>query len=85
MCFIWTGAKDRDGYGFFKLRGKQWRVARLVLELCGVEIPPGWNASPICLNHSCVRPSHLMPLPTSEIAKHRHDYTGEFAGKRKKK
>jgi len=59
-CWPWTGARDRDGYGVFKLRMVQHRAHRIVCaEVHGA--PPAGRDKAIhsCDNPSCCNPRHL--------------------------
>ena len=40
-CWEWQGARDRDGYGQFKLDGKQTKAHRTAYRLAGGRIPDG--------------------------------------------
>lgn len=59
-CWIWTGAKYRNGYGMLGMAGnKKVRAHRLAYELFIGPIPPGMFIDHICHTRACVNPSHL--------------------------
>jgi len=58
-CWVWTGAKDGDGYGVFNYGRKTYRAPRVALELDGRPVPDGTMAFHHCDNPACVRPTHL--------------------------
>lgn len=76
-CWLWTGAKYKDGYGAFAvIIDGQWRTRRahrLAFEDSGQKIPDGLVLDHICHNadecvggndcvhRRCVNPSHLEP------------------------
>jgi hypothetical protein len=72
-CWIWTGSKKEDGYGFFCYQGRTTRAHRVALILSGVDVPEydggsgkGIVVDHICKNVSCVRPSHLRLVEQKE-------------------
>lgn len=58
-CWLWTTSTFRNGYGQFKLDGKNRRANRVAYELWRGEIPDGLVVRHKCLNKSCVNPDHL--------------------------
>ena len=62
-CWIWTGAKNDDGYGAFTpiIPRPQLRAHRYAYELTIGPIPSGLTLDHLCFVRHCVRPSHLEP------------------------
>lgn len=66
-CWIWTGAKFRNGYSAFRMQGKTRHAHRVAWELAYGPIVghvPGDNEREVvvmhkCDNPTCVRPDHL--------------------------
>lgn len=65
-CWIWTGSKDRHGYGQIRLMqpdGRLMYAHRFAYESMVVEIPEGLVLDHLCRTPACVNPDHLDPVP----------------------
>lgn len=68
-CWVWTGAKDQDGYGLIKIAGKMERLPRFIFKALNGEIPKGHLICHRCDNPPCFRPSHLFAATAAENQK----------------
>lgn len=64
-CWLWTGAKDREGYGRFDTEETCLAHRFSYLRFVG-PIPEGYCIDHICRNTTCVNPQHLRPLTAAE-------------------
>lgn len=73
-CLIYTGAKNKAGYGYIKFRQRTYLVHRYIgLTRVGIEYTFGNKKYPsdqvvihICNNPSCVNPNHLKVTTQAE-------------------
>ena len=59
-CLLWTGQKDKRGYGFLRLEGRLQRAHRLMYAIHHGPIPPGQVVRHRCDTPSCIAPAHLV-------------------------
>lgn len=88
-CWLWTGPKDKNGYGLTRVDGVTARVPRVAYKQYFGEIPMGLHVLHTCDQPSCIRPEHLR-LGTHKqnmadmVAKGRaHRPLGELNGRAK--
>lgn len=65
-CWLWLRARDYDGYGNYKLHGKQARSHRVAYEIAHGSIPQGMVVMHTCDNPSCCNPAHLRVGTTAD-------------------
>lgn len=69
-CWVWTAAKDREGYGRFGVANNGVLAHRAGYEMMVGPIPDGLQIDHLCRNTSCVNPRHLEPV-TPKVNVHR--------------
>lgn len=65
-CWIWTGYKQKSGYGQITVNRKSYKAHRLVYSLLVGEIPDGKQLDHLCRVRNCVNPDHLEPVTQAE-------------------
>jgi hypothetical protein len=83
-CWVYTGWKDKDGYGRYTIelsrasngerRRKHIYAHRLAWRLAGRELPRGLVLDHLCMTRDCVRPSHLEAVTQIENTRRRDEY-----------
>lgn len=58
-CWLWKGAKIRDGYGSLRVDGRSALAHRVAWELFRGPIPDGLTLDHLCRVRHCVNPDHL--------------------------
>ena len=65
-CWLWTGAKYRDGYGEFNHKGRPTAAHRWAYEHFYGAIPQGLHIDHLCRVRGCVNPWHLEAVTQAE-------------------
>jgi hypothetical protein len=65
-CWMWRGARNRDGYGNVKVAGATVGAHRVAYLLAYGHLEPGRELHHICGNRACVRPDHLQEVTDRE-------------------
>lgn len=68
-CWLWTGCKNKDGYGKIRFNGKTELAHRVAWELANGPLAEGLTIDhvwPKCQNRSCVNLAHLEPVTNKE-------------------
>lgn len=67
-CWLWTGAKYKEGYGQFRISSRDGRglAHRFAYTISIGEIPAGLHIDHLCRVRACVNPYHLEPVTQQE-------------------
>lgn len=77
-CWLWTGAKMKNGYGVFN-RGSGAGTAlahRFSYELLMGAVPEGAQLDHLCRVRNCVNPDHLEPVTQAENMRRGFGFVG---------
>ena len=67
-CWIWTGSRNRDGYGMFRNQ----LAHRIVYITENGDYPPGTVTDHLCRVRHCVNPQHLEAVSRGENVRRGH-------------
>lgn len=81
-CWIWTRAKNKDGYGYLFYEGKMQRVTRLSYALFNGNISDNKLVLHKCDNPSCINPEHLFLGTHADNANDRNSKGRQAKGER---
>lgn len=65
-CWTWIGARNSQGYGYYKIRGRFYSAHRVAHEAFNTWIPEGMQIDHLCRNPPCVNPAHLEVVTPAE-------------------
>lgn len=65
-CWLWTGAKNRNGYGTVRVKGRRLLMHRIMYQRWVGDIPKGLVLDHKCRNRLCCNPNHLEAVTVKE-------------------
>jgi hypothetical protein len=65
-CLVWTGAKNRQGYGVIRLRDGHTALVHRVMYSLEIGDLNGSHLDHLCRNEACCNPVHLEPVSIAE-------------------
>ena len=76
-CWEWQGKRDKDGYGVFYIRSREYVASRVAFTLAHRPLRPGELVCHECDNPPCCNPAHLRADTPSanvldRVLRHRH-------------
>lgn len=78
-CWVWTGYKDRKGYGQMKIDGRAYWAHRVAFAIFKGRIPGVMTIHHTCHNTSCVNPDHVVTATVQENSRERWSRADEQA------
>lgn len=76
-CLVFTGCRNKKGYGYIAFRGKLWQAHRAAWTHFRGEIPDGLQIDHLCYNPSCVDVTHMeLVTPLENRLRRRTTFLG---------
>lgn len=75
-CWLWTGCKDKRGYGKIKVAGVSEWAHRIAYAIFHGTIHEKMTVNHKCSNAGCVNPAHLELMTVSDNSKERYERHG---------
>lgn len=80
-CWVWTGHLRGNGYGGFRVDGRDEYVHRYAYRQMVGPIPLGFQIDHLCRNRLCVNPAHLEAVTQRENLLRGEGWSGRNAKK----
>jgi len=68
-CWLWSGARNRAGYGVIGINLASKLAHRISYEAFVGPVPEGLELDHLCKTKACVNPAHLEPVTRAENVK----------------
>jgi hypothetical protein len=65
-CWLWPGARTKNGYGGIAVAATTMSVHRLLYRVLVGEPPAGRHLHHLCETPGCANPAHLAPLTVAD-------------------
>lgn len=80
-CWLWTGVRDRAGYGKFHVGGKRIGSHRWLYQQLRGEIGTGLECDHLCRVRHCVNPDHIQLISKGDNVRRGNGITAQNARK----
>lgn len=78
-CWIWTGRRGRDGYGYIDADNRAHTAHRYIYRQFVTEVDSALHLDHLCRVRCCVNPDHLEPVTPRENIRRGDGWSGRHA------